>query len=107
MNTGKLKDRIKLLKKTPAKDSKGVTNKYDFIVIDSFRGNYRGLPGKEILMELAQINLRGGTLLTRYYKNANEDYMIKVNDGEIYEIVTFEHNDNKTSTLWTLRRARV
>lgn len=107
MNTGKLKDRIKLLKKIPAKDNKGVTNKYNYEVIDSFRGNYRGLPGKEILLDLAQINIRGGTLLTRYYRGANEDYMIKVNDIEIYEIITFEHNDNKTSTIWTLKRARI
>ena len=87
--------------RTNEPDEKGQIVK-TLTLIGTRRGNWRQANGREFLLANAEFNVRQGTLLTHYFKEANEDQHIKINGRDFYEVVSFNHDGNK-NTLWTLR----
>lgn len=106
MKTGSLRERCEILTRTTRPDGKGQTIK-EFVKIEDLRGNWRQAGGRDFLLSGAEMNIRQGTLLTRFFPKAKEDMYIKIKGvtedlDEIYNVVTFNHEDNYKSTLWTL-----
>ncbi|AWD90232.1 hypothetical protein [Dickeya phage Sucellus] len=108
---GKLRDRCELMRIVKSKDSIS-RPVISYELIRRMRGNFRMGKGSEVIANMSavagarteyQTNVRHGTLLTYYSKDANEELLIKINGTDVYEVVTFEHDDMDSSTIWTLR----
>lgn len=74
-----------------------------FTLDAKMRGDWRQINGKEFILSGAQLTDRQGTLLTRFYRNADECLFIRINKKDVYEVTTFNHNNREESTLWTLK----
>lgn len=109
MNIGNLRDLINIYSVTTGRDAKGSAVKIRTILNPDqpIRGSFRALPGKEVLLNDLQYNVRSGTLLTRYFPAADESQVIQINGGNHYEVVTFNHDDKHRSTLWALKLVKV
>lgn len=108
MKIGALRERCEVLKREITAGPKGETIK-GFSTTAAIRGDWRQVNGRELLLSGAQMNVRQGTLLTRYFPKATESMFIKIkgdsdSDDVIYEVVTFNHADKNRSTLWTLSK---
>ncbi len=108
MKTGSLRERCEILTRTTRPDGKGQTVK-EFSKLKDIRGNWRQANGRDFLYSSAEMNLRQGTLLTRFFPKASEDMYIKIKGATedldvIYNVVTFNHEDDYKSTLWTLTK---
>ncbi len=101
MNTGSLKNRVKILDSHIDPGGKGQAN-IIFSLKSKMRGNWRMQPGNEVLNNNIAGNIRQGTLLTRYYPEAKEDLFVQIDNAEIYKVITFNHEDDLTSTIWAL-----
>lgn len=101
MNPGKLKDRCKVMMRVKGKNAVGQPT-FEYKEISPLRGNFREMPSKEVLTTDIQVNTRSGTLLTRYYPNADETQFMQINEKHIYRVIGFNHDDNNTQTTWAL-----
>lgn len=102
MNVGALKDIVEIFSQKILPGSGGKPEK-TYTKITEMRGNWSQLAGKEFLLSDVQMNLRQGTLLTRFYEGADEKLFIKINRKDMYEVNTFNHKD-RVSTLWNLSK---
>lgn len=101
MNPGKLKDRCDLRLRIKSKNAGGQQT-YIFKDVISMRGNFREMPSKDVLVKDIQVNVRSGTLLTRFYPNADESMYFMINKRDTYRVIGFNHDDNNTKTTWAL-----
>lgn len=108
MKIGALRERCEILKRVVSPGPKGEPVK-TFSTTAAIRGDWRQVNGRELLLSGAQMNVRQGTLLTRFYPKATESMFIRIkgttlDEDVIYEVVTFNHADKNRSTLWTLSK---
>lgn len=103
MDTGKMRDIIEVLESVKSQDSMGKRTEEYKVIQDNMRGNFRSISGKEMLFSGVQFTLKTGELLTRYFPKASNSQFIRINRSELFEVITANHNDERTSTLWTIR----
>lgn len=100
-NLGRMRERCEILNRTIEPGPKGEQVKV-FTEVGRRRGDWRQAGGQQFLLANAQMNIRSGTLLTHYFPDADESQFIRINGKDVYEVLTFNHDRNK-STLWTLQ----
>lgn len=103
MKIGALKQIVEVGKLNQVPGDKGEPVK-TFSVLDSMRGGYRSVGGKDLLLSGAEMVVRQGTLQTRYYPKADESQYVRIDRKDIYEVVTFNHDENFRFTVWTLTK---
>lgn len=106
MNPGKLKDRVELMRRVKRKNAGG-QQIYEYVTVIKMRGNFREVPSKDILDNAIQVNVRSGTLYSRYYPSADESMYMRINDKLIYRIKGFNHDDYNTATTFALEWLKV
>ncbi len=107
IRTGSLRDIVKIYRRTTKPGDAGEQIQ-GYEMLADMRGNWRQINGEAFLLAGAEVSERRGTLKTRYFPEADETMYIEIYTKpglpDVYEVITFNHDDRDWFTLWTLKK---